>query len=220
MCFSAEMSFGAGIALAGIGIVAIKKNKQPSLRLVALIPLIFAVQQVCEGFLWLSFHGTISLRWQSIFMMLFLVFAQVIWTTWVPVAFLIAEKKTGRKKILAGLSVAGIILSLYHIFCLVNFPVSVEVTSNHIRYIRQFPHIADIPSGIIYIAATIFPAFVSSLKKANVLAIFNLVSFLVTAIFYREYVISVWCFFAAIISGLILYVLSVNQKTLLTDSSQ
>ena len=54
MCFSASASFGAGIVLSSIGIATITKTQSRSQLSLAFIPLIFAVQQFSEGFLWLS----------------------------------------------------------------------------------------------------------------------------------------------------------------------
>ena len=54
MCFSASASFGAGIVLTGIGVASIKKSDTRSKSLFASIPLIFGIQQITEGFLWLA----------------------------------------------------------------------------------------------------------------------------------------------------------------------
>jgi len=54
MCFSATASFGASAVLGVIGIVAVAKAKTNPQRVFATIPLIFSVQQLSEGFLWLS----------------------------------------------------------------------------------------------------------------------------------------------------------------------
>ena len=54
MCFSAGASFGTSVGLAGIGVAAIRKAGDGSQRLFAAIPLIFAIQQLTEGFVWLA----------------------------------------------------------------------------------------------------------------------------------------------------------------------
>ena len=54
MCFSATASFGASAVLGVIGVAAVAKAKTKPQRLFASIPLVFAVQQLSEGFLWLS----------------------------------------------------------------------------------------------------------------------------------------------------------------------
>ena len=54
MCFSANASFIAGATISAIGVVTLKKVKAPSQIVFASIPLIFGVQQLSEGVLWLT----------------------------------------------------------------------------------------------------------------------------------------------------------------------
>jgi hypothetical protein len=54
MCFSAGASVGASAVLAGVGVAAIKNSGKSPQRLFAVTPLLFAVQQFVEGFIWLS----------------------------------------------------------------------------------------------------------------------------------------------------------------------
>lgn len=54
MCFSAEASFAASAALAATGLSSVVLAKTKKIRLVALIPLAFSVQQAIEGFQWLT----------------------------------------------------------------------------------------------------------------------------------------------------------------------
>ena len=48
MCFSALASFTAAVFLGIVGVVGLMKAQRNE-KMVAFIPLIFAVQQVCEG---------------------------------------------------------------------------------------------------------------------------------------------------------------------------
>ena len=56
MCFSATASFVAGTSLSVIGIVTLKQAKTKSEIPVAIVPLLFGVQQLVEGIIWLSFR--------------------------------------------------------------------------------------------------------------------------------------------------------------------
>src|SRR5476649_1319487 len=98
MCFSASASFGAGAVLLVMGITSLKKSSKPSQILFASIPLFFALQQITEGFLWLSLLHPLyaSCRWPATY--LFLLFAQIIWPIWVPLSIRLLEKKPNRKK--------------------------------------------------------------------------------------------------------------------------
>lgn len=50
MCFSAPVSFSAGAVLLGLG-----SAKRPRELPFAAIPLLFAIQQLSEGVIWLTF---------------------------------------------------------------------------------------------------------------------------------------------------------------------
>ena len=55
MCFSAPASFIAGTALTSIGVAALRQTKTGSEIPFAMIPLLFGVQQLIEGVIWLTF---------------------------------------------------------------------------------------------------------------------------------------------------------------------
>ena len=56
MCFSATASFSAGAVLLGLGTLALKTASRPRELPFAAIPLLFAIQQLSEGVIWLTFR--------------------------------------------------------------------------------------------------------------------------------------------------------------------
>lgn len=207
MCFSAGASFTAGILLSGIGIASLKKAKEPSQVAFAAIPVIFGVQQITEGFLWLSFVNPGLEPLQATCTYLFLFFAQIVWPFWVPFSIFILQSKEKRK--LAGrvLVLIGTMVSLYLAYCLVNFPVQASADNYHIAYRQDYPASLSRYGGIFYIIATIVPPFFSPYKYMWSLGAAILVSYIMTAVFYEDYIVSVWCFFASIISVSVLVVM-------------
>lgn len=200
MCFSASASFGAGIALSVIGIASLKTVEKPSQIPFAAIPFIFSVQQITEGFLWLAFSNPSYSVVQTYAMYLFLIFAQVVWPIWVPFSIFKLEQSYRRKKTLKYLTAAGIIISLYLAYCLIVFPVDAQVIGAHISYIQDYPDSLTRYGGAVYLIVTIAPPFFSSLKGMWMLGSAILASYIITLLLYENYVVSVWCFFAAIIS--------------------
>jgi len=61
MCFSATASFSAGAVLRGIGALTLKAARRPCEWPFAAIPLLFAIQQLIEGMIWLTFSADASL---------------------------------------------------------------------------------------------------------------------------------------------------------------
>jgi hypothetical protein len=122
------------------------------------------------------------------------------------------EESARKRKILIGLLVVGSILSLYYAYCLFTYSVRPQISGYHIQYNNDFPDSIALVAFIFYLAATITPLFVSSIKRTHLLGILMTLSCLVTAIFFTQYLTSVWCFFAALISGVIYWILSDSKK--------
>lgn len=211
MCFSASASFSAGVVLTIIGIATIKKTNHPSQLLFAAIPFAFGVQQLAEGILWLSLPDPDYVNLQIIFTYVFLFFAQVFWPLWVPIAILLLEKKATRRNLQKVLVVAGIVVSGYLAYCLVNFKVEAKIIGHHIKYFQDYPFSLKYYGIILYALATIIPPFFSHIKKMWLFGLAILISYVVSAVFYEHYVLSVWCFFSSIIS-LSIYVILIKLR--------
>ena len=209
MCFSSEASFAGGVIISAIGVATVRKVHKPSQILFSCIPLFFGFQQITEGMLWLTlplsdFEG---LRHVSTY--LFLVMAQVIWPVMIPLSVLFMEDSEKKKKYLVALLFVGTALAIYYAFCFLSFNVYPQIQGYHIFYENDFPKspVFTIVSFIFYLIATITPLFVSSIKKTHSLGILMTLLCLVTGIFFTQYLLSVWCFFAALISGVIFWIL-------------
>ena len=212
MCFSAGASFVGGVIISGIGVATIREVHKPLQLVFACIPLFFGVQQIMEGCLWLTFQGADYVNIQKIGTYLFLIMAQVLWPTLIPVSVLLMEENKKRKRILQILLGLGISLSLYYSICLLLFNVIPQIEGFHIEYNTEFPESLAVIAFIIYLVVTITPLFVSGIKRTHLLGILMFFSCLITAIFFTQYLISVWCFFAALISGVIFWILRDAKK--------
>lgn len=207
MCFSSSASFIAGASLLAVGAGSLKYAKKPHQYFFAAIPLLFAVQQTLEGFLWLSFLNNDFLAFKIPSMYGFLLFAQVIWPTWVPLSIWRLENKKRKKKIQAILLAIGIAISLYLAFCLLIFEVDAEILQGNIQYTLKFPHTDYYLLSIMYFLTVAISPFFSSLKYMKVLGILVILSLIITTLFFNNHLISVWCFFAAAISVMVLFIM-------------
>jgi len=214
MCFSAEASFAGGVIITAIGVATVTKVHKPHQILFACIPLFFGAQQITEGFLWLTLPNPEYGNLQKIFTYLFLIMAEVIWPLMIPLSVLFMEENKKRRKILWILLVMGISLSVYFAYCLLSFTVSPKIMGYHVDYNDTYPNSLRVVVFAVYIIASITPLFVSSIKRTHLLGILMAISCAVTAIFFTQYLTSVWCFFAAIISGIIFWILRDSKRKL------
>ena len=85
-------------------------------------------------------------------------------------------------------------------------PVATYILEHHIVYDYN-PLIKSLKrlSVAIYMIVTLVPLFLSSLRIVKMLGILLFVSAAISYAFYTEAFVSVWCFFAALISVYLIY---------------
>lgn len=202
MCFSAEASFIVGGSLLVIGGVIITKVKEKKDYPVALIPFIFAAQQTTEGFLWIALLQN-NLAMQFWLSNLYAIFVGVIWPPYVPLALYFTETEILRKKIIGLIGIAGFALAAYTAFSLIHKPVTVEIIDHNIYYdhdIHAYPIVI-----LLYLLATCMPFLISSFRNLHLTGFVISIGFCVAFFVYTKTFVSVWCFFAAVASALILF---------------
>jgi len=139
----------------------------------------------------------------SISMYIFLISALVIWPSVLPLSVLAMEKVKSRRLALYFFLVLGLLTSVYYGLSLAVNDVDPRIISHHIKYAPEFPRPLALPVFIAYLIATLAPLFISSVRKMWLFGLLVTVSCLITGIFFKEYLASVWCFFAALISAVI-----------------
>ncbi len=200
MCFSATASFVAGTALSGFGIATITKTKRRSELPFAMLPLLFGIQQLVEGVLWLTFSHDAPVLKQTM-TYVYSMFSHVLWPIYIPFALRFLEATPWRRKAMLWFQAAGLAAGLYLGYFIVTLPVVAAVSCQHIVYLS--PHFHMGPVIALYLAATCVTGFVSSHPFVRMFGVLSLLSFIVTYLFYTRALVSVWCFFAAILSLLI-----------------
>ena len=214
MCFSTGASFGAGAVLTIIGVASARKVHDRSQIPLALFQFIFAGQQLAEGFVWLSLNNSENLGWQDISIYSFLTVSHIIWPVWIPFSILLLEKDLKRRKMLKFLLAAGIVLALYHFYCLVYLTVNARIHGHHIQYLIEHPVPLLLAANILYGLSTIFSSLISSSCRMWWLGLFILFSYIAAYLINRENVISVWCFFATSLSVIVYLILRGFPKAL------
>jgi len=200
MCFSAQASFIAGVGLSIAGITTLKKNKNKSMQRFATIPLLFGIQQICEGFVWIT-QGDASLIIQNeLARYAFLFFAFLVWPFWIPFSIYALETKEKKKRCLASFIGIGTVVASGLLWALVHLGATSAISCNHIEYIVNLPETFEPWILFWYCAATIGPLFVSDKKVIRIFGILIAVSVIISGYFYTAYFTSVWCFFAALLS--------------------
>jgi len=197
MCFSATASLTASAALLGIGAVTLHKAQQPRERPFAAIPLLFGIQQLTEGVLWLGF-GWDTPALNAVLTQLYSFFSHVLWPVYVPLSAWALEPRGPRRSALALISAGGIAVGAYLLYSMFANPIVARPVGNHIDY--DSPHFYVAVVMTLYLSATTVSALLSSHRVMKLFGALTLGGAAVAYWFYARWFISVWCFFAAALS--------------------
>ena len=203
MCFSATASFSAAAVLLGIGARTLRSALVPRQRRAlpfAAIPMLFAVQQFVEGVIWLTFTEEAT-RLNAVMTHVYSFFSHVLWPVYVPMAVLLIEPSAWRRRALTAFVAAGAAVGAYLLYVLAAFPVISKPTGQHIEY--DSPHFFAAVTMTLYLLSTALSPLLSTHRMVVVFGVLALLSFGAAYAFYATWFISVWCFFAALLSSVV-----------------
>lgn len=203
MYLSAAISFSVGIILIVAGIVSVFRCKKIYQLMFAAIPIIFGSQQIIEGFLWIFLQHRAYDPIKQDLTYLYLFLAEVIWPVWIPLSILQLEKNNTLKLVQTLLVSLGIFVSGYLAFCILTFNVNAVIVNSHIHYTQHYLSPYAVLKSIPYLLTAIIPFFFSGFRKMWIIGLGLTASFVLANIFYTEFLISVWCLFAGLVSLLV-----------------
>lgn len=212
MCFSAQTSLITAGYLLLIGIWNLKKNKLESLRLFASMPLVFAVQQLAEGLLWLSAtHAMPRVSMYTPYVYLF--FAFFVWPIFIPASIFLIEPNPHIKPHLKRLAALGSVVACILYAYALRFGASAQPLACHIYYNLSIPDAVRIILTLLYLCVTVIPFVISSVPFMPLFGLLLLSSYFIAYYFYYTHILSVWCFFAALLSAFVCVVVcQLNKK--------
>lgn len=223
MCFSAEASFIGGSVLTTTGILAMRRNREPSQRLFASMPFIFGLQQIAEGFVWIALESGKQNLLLKCSTCIFLVAALLIWPTFVPLSVRLMETDQRRWPVFNVLTALGVLTSLAYLSGFLIYEVTARISNMHINYGVNAPQIYLRMAYVAYLAATLLPFLITSKRRVWLLGAVVAVSYVIAAYFYTEHLLSVWCFFAAVTSVVVWWIVGEGradaQETISVSSS-
>jgi hypothetical protein len=207
MCFSATASFVVAAALVPAGLVTVTRARavEPAWTAFAAFPLAFGLQQAIEGVVWLGIEsgdaGLVAGASRG-----FLFFSHFFWLAFVPFAVWLLEPPGPRRPVLLGLTATGALfgLSIFLPSFLVMDRLAVEVTNHNIAYRTRLIYEGFVPRmaleafyGLIVVTALLL----SSDRRIRIFAGLIAVSLVLAYGAFAHAFISVWCYFAAVLSA-------------------
>ena len=200
MCFSVQASFTAGAVLLIVGAATVQRARSLSEVPYAWIPVLFGIQQLLEGALWLTFPDRAPLL-NTALTHAYSFFSHVLWPIYVPLAGLALETVPWRRRVLTAIAIAGSAVGLYLLATLFTLPIVATVTGQHIAY--ESPHFYAVAAMSLYLLGTCASLMFSSHARVVAFGVAAFVSAVAAYAFYTTWFISVWCFFAGALSVIV-----------------
>jgi hypothetical protein len=197
MCFSAEADLCTGIVVGAVGIDALRHVRKPHQIALASTPILFAVHEVDESFVWWGLHGQVAFPVEHAAIYIFLAVAFVL-PFWVPFAMLGVETKVHRRQLMGALLVVGTVTTVVLLVAIVRGPVGATIDGSHIAYSADINY-----AGILialYIVATCGSCLVASNRWLVLLGLANLGAVIALGWITFTGFTSLWCAWAALTS--------------------
>jgi hypothetical protein len=189
-------------ALGAVGVVTLTKVKHRRELLFAALPLLFAVHQFIEGFVWLGLDGILSPVVTHDMGAAFMLYAQGLLPFLLPLSVLLFESDRNSRRRMLPFLVLGGGTTLYILWALTAYQLQVYVKGDSVVYINQATNNTAV--AVLYIIATCGSLFFSQVKMMVVFGATNLTILLVVMAVKRYAFTSLWCAYAAIASIIIL----------------
>src|SRR5580658_8073411 len=202
MCFSATANFVGSGVLASAGVVTLTRVKHRRERLFASLPLLFAIHQFIEGFVWLGLDGIFSPAVAHDMGAAFMLYAQGLLPFLLPLSIYLFEPTARARKRMLPFLIIGGGTTLYILWALTAYQLEVYVKGNSIVYIN--PATNNTIVAVLYVIATCGSLFFSKIRMMVIFGAANLIILLVVMEFKRYAFTSLWCAYAAIASLIIL----------------
>lgn len=208
MCFSAAASFASGAVLipAGVYCISAALRKRPADLTIAVVPLMFGVQQISEGFVWHGLeHGDPALVRRA--SLVFLFFALAFWPFWFAFSSAISDPRSRARMLFTGLAIIATGWFWLFFWPLATGPHSlllVQIVHHSINYdYSSLPIVQSVPKYVLrafYFLCVVLPMLFGSAKIGRFYGLLFAAATIFAAVVFHYAFVSVWCFLAALIT--------------------
>lgn len=216
MCFSASASFAASGIIGAIGLATLSHVREPRALLFAAVPMLFAVHQFTEGFVWLGLEGRIGPVALDHVTFLFMLYAQGILPFLMPLSVLLMEPPGKRRRAIIALTFLGAFVCLWMIYGLIFFESTCFVEQQSIAYRNSIT--GNFGVSLLYILATCGALILSTHRVVRAYGVLNIVGLTIAQIVKEYAFASVWCFCAATLSIVIYWQFSRRRINVATPN--
>src|SRR5271170_6977990 len=173
MCFSATANFVGSGVLGTVGVLTLTKVRHRRELLFAALPLLFAIHQFIEGFVWLGLDGILSPAVAHDMGAAFMLYAQGLLPFLIPLGVWLFEPDAKGRARMVPFMVIGTGTTLYMLWALTAYPFQVYIEGNSLVYVNQATN--NLVIAILYVIATCGSLFFSKVKDMVIFGAANLI---------------------------------------------
>lgn len=233
MCFSASASFTASAVLMPLGLYSThlaRTNQQPNYVPLALVPFFFGVQQLIEGLEWTAIDSGRIEPLTTLGALGFLFFAYCFWMIWIPWSAWSISRSTDSRALqhrLRWVAIVATVLGIaFYLPVLFDPPAVQPAVHSTGRLLYDVSNLHSIvhnfvntePVGeLVYWGFIVLPLIAVADKAVKLFGVLIFVSIFLTWITYSATFNSVWCFYCAVLSIFVIWI--VNRPQLRRSSA-
>ena len=202
MCFSPQGDLVGGIVVVSIGVDALRHVKGRSQYVaIAALPIVLGLHQVDEAFVWWGLQGHAARVVGQAAMWVYLLFALVVLPILVPALVTFLEPSPSRRWRVVPFIVVGLVVGAILLEAMLAGHPSAHLARYHLAYTIGLHHGIAIIG--LYILATCGPLLISGYRSFFWFGVANLAAVITLALLCADGFTSLWCFYAALVSGAI-----------------
>jgi hypothetical protein len=219
MCFSATVSYSAAALLVPAGLYGVRRASDfhAAYWMIALVPLLFGIQQGFEGQIWLIIDAgdTSAVRRMALS---FMFFSHLVWLVWIPLSSYLLENECRRRRLFKWIAILGFIFGMsMYVPLLVNTDwLSVYVQQRSIFYETILVYDEYVPRVVVqgvYSLIVLMPLLYSTNQRLRTFGVLIALSMTMADMLFNYSFISVWCYFSAVLSLYIIYMIEKERGT-------
>ena len=219
MCFSATVSYSAAAVLVVTGGYAISQAWRLTLpyRLLSLVPVLFGIQQGFEGMVWQELDAG-DADAAAPYAIGFHFFSHFLWLWLFPLCSILLEPARARRRVFIGLGLFGAFAGSLVYFTILTHPelMSVAIREHSIVYHVTSPYRGPVsvplPASALYAIIVLVPLLFSSHRSLRIFGVLIAFSVVLASVSYAYAFVSVWCFYAAMLSLYLAYLIVLRKQ--------
>ncbi len=205
----AILNFTFSIVVGIVGIMTLRRVSTPNELVFASLPLLFALHEFTQGFVWLGVYGLIEARALEIAESIYIFYAYGLLPFIIPLAIWLIEPKGRRRDLIALLMMMGALLSVYTMWGFSVKHATVSIKDGFLYYLNPMTDYVWV--AVLYILTTGGSLILSRNITIQLFGWLNILGINLIYWFQPDALTSIWCLYAAIVS-MVLYLYFVKRR--------